>query len=792
LGKEKISTMRFFKVTITFLLAMLCFSKQSIAQQDYVKFFGLNQVRLLDSPFLQAQETNKRYILALDMDRLLAPFMKEAGLPWKVENYGNWENTGLDGHVGGHYLSALAMMYASTGDPEINDRLEYMLMHLKIAQNKHGNGYLGGIPHGQQMWEEIRNGQIKADNFSLNNRWVPLYNIHKIFAGFRDAYLIAGKEDAKFILINLSKWFLDLTSNFTEEQFQKILISEHGGLHEIFADVAQITGDPIYLELAKKMSHQAFLNPLTAAEDRLTGMHANTQIPKVIGFQRIYQLTQDTHLNAASEYFWDNVVNKRSVAIGGNSVREHFHSTNDFSLMLSSEQGPETCNTYNMMRLSEMLFQSSPDKKYIDYYERAVFNHILSTQHPEKGGFVYFTSMRPQHYRVYSQPHENFWCCVGSGLENHAKYGQVIYAHCDNDLYINLFIASELDWKEKGVKILQKTNFPHEEATTIMFQHKGRKKINLKIRNPYWVKQGTLKVYLNGKEQEVTIDKFGYVSMSRNWSSKDVLKLKLPMEAREERLPDNSSWVSFSYGPIVLAAKTSNDDLKGLFADDSRMGHVATGKMIPLELSPILKAENRPIPLKQENGLSFLLAANDFHHWENAIELVPFYTIHESRYQLYWPMSNVLDLDDLRNSLRIKDENILRIQEVTVDQIAVGEQQPEAEHDFNGDNTLTGQENGMFWRSTTSYFQYHLKDEKKEGKILRLTFLKPFEDQNLKISLNGKSLALDSAPLESDRLSLRDYVLPAFEGESLQIKIESLGGMMTPKLHHIRLMKTNN
>lgn len=781
------------------ILRVFCFvfifatGSNSFAQSNHVQYFKLDQVKLLESPFKNAQEVNKKYILEMDIDRLLAPYMKDAGIEWTAENYGNWENTGLDGHIGGHYLSALAMMYASTGDIEIKSRLDYMIEQLKLAQEKNGNGYLGGVPNGQNIWEEIRAGNIKAGSFSLNDRWVPLYNIHKIYAGLKDAYLIGGIADAKQMLIALSDWFYDLTEEFSEAQFQEILISEHGGLNEVFADVAEITGNPKYLTLAKKMSHNLILDPLANRQDKLTGMHANTQIPKVIGFQRIAQLSDEAKWNNSATYFWENVTNQRSVSIGGNSVREHFHSKDDFSPMLSSDQGPETCNTYNMMRLSEKLFESSPDRKYIDYYERALYNHILSSQHPEKGGFVYFTPMRPQHYRVYSQPHENFWCCVGSGLENHAKYGQVIYAHKEDELFVNLFIASELNWEEKGIKITQTTYFPFSESTTLQFDHKGKKEFKLKIRYPDWVKGGAMEVKLNGRSFPISLSKDGYVVIDRKWKSKDQVSVTLPMSTQVEYLADGSPWVSFVHGPIVLAAETGKEDLKGIFADDSRMGHVASGKMIPIFQTGILKQTEEKISLTKSNdNFNFYLAENQFHNQNESVSLVPFFNIHESRYQIYWPVLNADEVDDFRKQLSGKDELMLKLESITIDQVAPGEQQPESEHNFKAVSSQSGQENGLFWRNTTTAFQYDLKNPALEAKTLRISYLATKNSNPFKILINGEVLAeehFDSE--ESQKIVDRDYDISIFQKEEIEVKFVSVSGLETERIHYVRLLKAD-
>jgi len=493
--------------TTPFILALLLSASLSKAQNvPQVSYFPLQDVKLLDSPFLQAQQTDLHYILALNPDRLLAPFLREAGLTPKAPSYTNWENTGLDGHIGGHYLSALSMMYAATGDTAIYNRLNYMLDELYRAQQAVGTGFIGGTPGSLQLWKEIKAGNIRAGGFDLNGKWVPLYNIHKTYAGLRDAYLYTGSDQARRMLIAFTDWMIDITSGLSDQQIQDMLRSEHSGLNETFADVAAITGDKKYLELARRFSHKIILDPLIKDKDRLTGMHANTQIPKVIGYKRIAELSQDDknwnhaeEWDHAARFFWNTVVNNRSVCIGGNSVREHFHPADNFTSMINDVQGPETCNTYNMLRLTKMLYQNShnpcninePDPNYINYYERALYNHILASQEPDKGGFVYFTPMRPGHYRVYSQPETSMWCCVGSGLENHTKYGEFIYAHQKDTLYVNLFIPSQLNWKEQGVILTQETRFPDDNKVTLRIDKASKKQRTLMIRIPEWANQSS-------------------------------------------------------------------------------------------------------------------------------------------------------------------------------------------------------------------------------------------------------------------------------------------------------------
>ncbi len=564
------------KYVLSFLVLTFCAEAQ-------MQPFALQEVKLKNGIFKNAQEVDLKYILTLNPDKLLAPYLIDAGLPLKAERYGNWESSGLDGHIGGHYLSALAMMYASTGNAELKQRLDYMIAELARCQAKNGNGYVGGIPQGKVFWERINKGDIDGSSFGLNNTWVPLYNIHKLFAGLRDTYEFTQNQQAKQILIGLGDWFIELIKPLNEEKIQQILRTEHGGMNEVFADLYILTNDKKYLETAQKLNHQAVLNPLIQKQDKLTGLHANTQIPKVIGFEKIATLTKNEELSGAAQYFWQNVSQTRSVAFGGNSMREHFNPVNDFSKMLASNQGPETCNSFNMLRLSKALFLDKNDASYLDFYERTLYNHILSSQHPEKGGFVYFTPIRPNHYRVYSQPNTSMWCCVGSGIENHTKYGELIYSHSENDIFVNLFIPSTLNWKEKNIQIEQNTDFPYKNVSELTLKLVKSQIFALNIRQPKWAEN--FEVLVNGKIFQTSKTGNNYVSVNRKWKSGDKITVRFKTTTKLENLPDGSNWAAFVHGPIVLAAKTSTTDLVGLFADDSRMKCTKPKVALPHEQS---------------------------------------------------------------------------------------------------------------------------------------------------------------------------------------------------------------
>ncbi|MEV4779491.1 glycoside hydrolase family 127 protein [Burkholderia sp. LMU1-1-1.1] len=764
-----------------------------------VRLFPLSAVRLTASPFLEAQQTDLRYIMALNPDRLLAPFLREAGLTPKEASYGNWESTGLDGHMGGHYLTALALMFAATGDEEVLKRLNYFVSELKRCQSSNGDGYIGGVPGGAAAWRDIAQGKLQADGFSVNGKWVPWYNLHKLYAGLRDAYVYAGNQDARAMLIALCDWTVELISHLNEEQMQNMLRCEHGGMNEVLADVSEMTGQKKYMDLAIRFSHQAILRPLEDGKDQLTGLHANTQIPKVIGFKRIGDITGRRDWQKAAQFFWQTVHDHRTVAIGGNSVKEHFHDQNDFSSMIEEVEGPETCNTYNMLKLTGLLFVGDAKGSYADYYERALYNHILGSQRPHSGGFVYFTPMRPNHYRVYSQPQQGMWCCVGSGLENHAKYGEFIYAHRGDNLYVNLFIPSTLNWREQGVSIRQSNRFPDEGGSTITV--KGNKTFTLKIRYPEWVEPGALRVTVNGRPVAASIGADRYVSVRRQWRDGDKVDIALPMTTRLEQMPDKSNYYAVLHGPVVLAAKTNPfpDEKLNFLADDSRMGHIASGPVSPLQAAPVLVDDSPAFEgrFKPVSGRPLTFVAPGLVEGKDgkqAATFVPFFRVHDSRYMVYWPYSTAADLAATRAKAAEDEAARLELDARTIDQVAPGEQQPESDHFFKAEGGESGLAKGRHWRHATNWFSYDLTDKKSEARALRLTYSKGDAGRRFDILINGQLLAevkLDAtAPQE---LYTVDYPIPpalvAAAGGKLVVKFVARNGSVAGGLYGLRLLR---
>ena len=775
------------------IIATILASAVSYAQLPVqMESFDVKDVTLTPSAFKHAEEMDIRYLLGIDPDRLLAPYLKEAGLKPKAENYTNWENTGLDGHIGGHYLSALTYMYASTGNQEIKGRLDYVISELKRCYDANGNGYISGVPGGKQIWKEISEGNIRAASFGLNDRWVPLYNIHKIFAGLRDAYLIYGSKECREMFIGLTDWMYRLTSGLTDEQLQDMLRSEHGGLNEVFADAAAISGDARFMELAKRFSHKRVLEPLLKGEDHLTGMHANTQIPKVIGYKRIADLEGYEDWDKAAQYFWETVVDNRSITIGGNSVFEHFHPAENFESMLTSEQGPETCNTYNMLRLTKMLYATTGNTHYMDYYERALYNHILSTINPIQGGFVYFTPMRPGHYRVYSQPQTSFWCCVGSGMENHARYGEMIYSHKgDKELIVNLFIPSVLTWGKTVVE--QVNSFPAEEGTTLMINPKKPAEFTVSIRVPEWTESARMNAKVNGEPVEAVLED-GFLKIERRWAKGDKLSVDLPMCLRAVQLPDMTENYSFMYGPVVLAASLGKDDQLGMYADDSRGGHIAAGKKLPLNemplivgdmddmLSRISKVEGKPLTFKM-TGLAPLKYKE--------MTLVPFSTLHECRYMVYWPLVSEQEWKERLAKQEADEKARIALELITADKVTCGEQQPESDHFSNVAESVNGDDNGRHWRITgrNGWFSYILNTKGWPVQHVRIA-LNGREGNEATVLVNGKEAGSIIPHMPgNEEIHLID-IPQEFRSENvLEVTIKGIEGKASPKIYEIRIVK---
>lgn len=788
----------------TIKLVVFCFLiGNGVYAQDklYPNEFPLIDVTLLNSPFKHARDLNIQTLLKYNTDRLLAGYRKEAGLTSKAISYPNWD--GLDGHIAGHYLSALSMNYAATNNPECKKRMEYMIAELKACQNANtskypdwGKGYAGAVPGGQKIWSTFQKGNFAA----FHSAWVPWYNIHKMYAGLRDAWLYTGNADAKAIFLKFCDWGINITTSLTDEQMQSMLDTEQGGMNEIFADAYEITGNEKYLTAAKRFSHKILLDAMSAEKDNLDNKHANTQVPKAIGFQRIAELSKNETYTKAGSFFWETVTSKRTLAFGGNSRREFFPSAAACTDFVNDVEGPESCNSYNMLKLTEDLFRTNSSAKYADYYERTLYNHILSTQHPEHGGYVYFTPARPNHYRVYSAPNQGMWCCVGSGMENHGKYGQFIYTHQHDSLFINLFIASELNWKERGIQLKQETVFPYEEQTKLIVTS-GTSHFKLMIRYPYWVNDGALKITVNNKMVSYDDHPSSYISIYRLWKKGDVVKIELPMHNSIVQLPNVPNYIAFMHGPILLGAKTSKEDLKGLIADDSRWGHIAGGKKIALDKAPIFIVDNISAvaeKLKPVNGkpLTFTVSQVEMIN-ANKLEFQPFYSIHDARYMMYWMTLTHSQYRTYLDSIAAIEKQKIELQKRTVDFIAPGEQQPEADHFIQKQNSNTGNYKDEFWRDAQNegYFSYNLSTNNETGLSLIVRYWgNERGNRAFDIYMDDEKLITENISGKWNQQKFQDveYVIPdsIIKGKDhVRVKFTASSGNAAGPVYYIRLTR---
>ena len=521
--------------------------------------FEIQQVRLLDGPFKEAMERDARYLMELEPDRLLHRFRSLAGLEPKGKLYGGWESQQISGHSLGHYLSALSMYYAESRDERFKERVAYIVSELAKAQEARGNGYVGAIPGQDTLWTEIRQGQVEGEPFNLNGVWVPWYTLHKLFAGLIDAYSYTDNQQALQVVTALADWAYETTEGLSDAQWQEMLDTEHGGMNEALANLYALTGEQRYLDLSLKFHHGDVLSPIARRTPQLEGLHANTQIPKVVGAVRQYELTGLDSLRTIADVFWDRVVYHHSYHIGGNSAGEHFGPPDSLASRLGVGTA-ETCNTYNMLKLSRHLFGLTGEARYADYHERALYNHILASQEPKRGMMTYYMSLKPGHFKTYSSPDSSFWCCVGSGMENHVRYGQGVYFHKNDALYVNLFIPSELTWKEKGITLRQETRFPEDGTTRLTFDMEEAKKVNLRIRHPEWAKSPP-EVRINGRDVVSNSEPGSYFTLRRTWHPGDEIEVTFPMRLHTETLAGGPQRTAVLYGPIVLAGVLGTEKL---------------------------------------------------------------------------------------------------------------------------------------------------------------------------------------------------------------------------------------
>ncbi len=601
-------------------------------QVKKVQTYPLSDVRLLPGLFRHAMDMDEKYLLSLDPERLLAPYFKAAGLQPKTPQYKGWESTQLSGAILGHFLSAASMMYASTGNVKLKNKVDYIIDGLKKCQDALGTGYIGGIPDGPAFWQKVESGDIVTQSFSLDSVWSPWYNLHKVFAGLRDAYWYTGNFEAEKVMEKFGNWAVNFSNHLTDAQFTHMLQCEYGGMNEVMADLYEMTGEKRFLDLAKRFNDECLFGPLADGVDSLAGNHVNMQIPKVIGAAKEYEVDDNETMKDVAEYFWKEVTEKRIYINGEMGDYEYFGKPGDLPNQLNRESG-ETCNVYNMLKLTRHLMEWDPKDEYAEYYERALYNDILASQDPETGMMTYFLSMEPGFFKTFSTPYHSFWCCVGTGMENHSKYGKFIYVHNNDSLYVNLFIPSVVKWTGKGLTVTQETDFPMSQTSTLHLNLKTSEVLTFEIRRPYWAGPG-YEIKVNGKKVATDGKPESYESIKREWRNGDRIEVTLPMRLSVVPMANDSDKVAIMYGPIVLAGELGGYIPLPYAKENNQFFDIPDVSVPNLEIAgkPV-DDWLKPVPGKP---LHFRTVGVGIPH---DVEMKPLYEISHQHYTVYWDIT---------------------------------------------------------------------------------------------------------------------------------------------------------
>ncbi|MBN1188079.1 MAG: glycoside hydrolase family 127 protein [Bacteroidales bacterium] len=663
-----------------------------------VLLFSIKDVKLLDGPFKHATEVNYKYLLNIEPDRLLAKFRIEAGLEPKAKHYGGWEDESLAGHSLGHYLSACALMYQTSDNIVFKQRADYIVDQLEECYKAEGSGYLGAPPGAKKMFEdEVAKGNIRSRGFDLNGYWAPIYTQHKIMAGLLDAYNLLGNEKALELAKHFADWMISYTSQMTNDQMQDMMHCEIGGINDVLAQLYNFTGEQKYLDLSRRFHHEEIIDSLAKGVDILPYKHANTQIPKIIGSSRIYELTGDTIEYNTARFFWDRVVNHHSYITGGHCNHEYFGPPDTLRNRLSNET-TETCNIYNMLKLSMHLFEWDAEANVADFYERALFNQILSSQHPETGNVVYNLSLEMGGFKDFQDPMW-FTCCIGTGMENHSKYSEAIYYHNNEELFVSQFIASELNWADKGLVIRQVTNFPEQHSSSFEIISDQPQKLSINIRYPYWAANG-YEILVNGKTQKIREKPGSFVALNRTWKNGDKVEVKMPFSLRLEAMPDDSNRVGIMYGPLVLAGD---------------LGPVEDENAKDAMYVPVFMTEDR----NPNSWLEPFTGGPNTFKTKNIgrprdVVLKPFYKTYDRRYSVYWDLFTEERWTAQQEEYQRKQAYQKELENKTIDFFQPGEMQPERDHKFICEQGWAGVHNGKKFREADkTWMSFVMKTDPK-------------------------------------------------------------------------------
>jgi len=758
-----------------------CIKTNGLETVDFkVLPFDIKDVKLLDGPFKRATELNVQSLLNYEPDRLLAKFRIEAGLKPKAEHYKGWEANTIAGHSLGHYLTAIGLMYETTGNNEFLKRVNYIVDELAECQDADGEGYIGAFPNGKKILEDqVAKGDIRSHGFDLNGIWVPIYTEHKVMDGLFHAYKLCGNKKALEVETKFADWLYTIVANLNDKQIQEILNCEHGGINEALAELYAQTGNRKYLKMSYVFHHKSILDSLAHHKDILPGKHANTQIPKLVGTARRYELTGDKNDREASEFFWNRVVHHHSYVTGGNGDHEYFGPPDTLNNRLN-DGTTETCNVYNMLKLSRHLFLWNAQPEVADFYERALFNHILSSQDPRNGRVTYNLSLEMGGHKAFQDP-EWFTCCIGTGMENHSKYGANIYYHNHAELYVGQYIASELNWKEKGLKVIQQTKYPDEQGSCFSFFCEKPVQLDMKIRYPYWAEKG-ITVLLNGKEVSVKEQPGSFVSINRKWESGDKLEVKIPFSLRFETMPDNKNRVAVMYGPLVLAGDLGpEDDLK---ASDL------------LYVPVFMTNDRKPASwLKPVVGKPNTFVTHNVGRPRDVV-LKPFYAIYNRSYSVYFDLFTKGQWDKQQSEYKARQEKLKKMEEMTIDFFQLGEMQPERNHNFKDEKTWVNEFKHRKYREADwgGWFAFEMEVYAGQPMELVCEYWGGFPGaKTFDIYVNGKKLATENlANAKPGAFFYKYYELPdklTVNGKKIKVKVVPQNGHRAGPIFSVRTMK---
>ena len=709
----------------------------------------LSAVRLTGGPLKKAQDLDAQYLLALEPDRMLAYYRRCAGLEQKAELYDGWDGGGrnLTGHIAGHYLSAVSLMYASTGDERFKERADYVVKEFKEIQDKNGDGYLSALEGGRECWEAVARGNIRSGGFDLNGLWAPWYVLHKTYAGLRDAYRFTGNRDALDIEIKFAEWAEGIVSGLTDAEVQRMLNTEFGGMNEVLVDLYADTGDKRWLNLSYYFEHRSIIEPLMRHQDILAGKHGNTQVPKLIGSLDRFIATGNAGDLMAASFFWDQVAQHHSFATGGHGKDEYFGEPDKLSDRVDGRTA-ETCNVYNMLKLTRRLFGLRPDVYYADFHERALFNHILASIDPEDGRTCYMVPVGRGVRHEYADMFGSFTCCVGTGMESHALHGDgIYYVAGDKKMWVNLYAPSTADWAAAGVKLEMDTDFPEGESATLKMTLQSPKEFTLFLRRPHWVGDG-FSIKLNGEAfNERVVDSYrgvspfgrqggdrgpggseresqrssSYVELKRTWKSGDTVVLALPKTLRLEPVPDNPRVAAILWGPLVLAGDLGPEPERergrdAFFERPNVPVFVAAERPVAEWLKPV---PDKPGQFRTD-GVGYVIEGGDR---ESDVDLVPFYRLHRRTYSVYWDLFSQSEWEEKKAEYAAEQERKRKLEAATVAYAQPGEMQPERDYNYQGpDDTRVMRVMGRAGRRGRSWFSFDLPVEPEHPMALVVTY----------------------------------------------------------------------